>query len=45
MERRRSAWIATSKKNGNSIFLPAAGKRDEGIDGPKVFFGGSIGYY
>ena len=38
-------YKVTSKKNSNCIFLPAAGKRDEGFDGPKVFFGGSIGYY
>ena len=38
-------YKVTSKKNGNSIFLPAAGKRAEGFDGPKVFFGGSIGYF
>ena len=38
-------YTATSKKNGNSIFLPASGKRSEGSDGPKVFFGGSIGYF
>jgi len=38
-------YMATSKKNGNSIFLPATGKRAEGFDGPKVFFGGSIGYF
>ena len=29
-------YKVTSKKNSNSIFLPAAGKRDKGIDGPKA---------
>ena len=38
----KRGYKVTSKKNGNSIFLPAAGFRRSGME---LYYDGSIGYY